>query len=142
MVLTPVTGIPLACAVAVLKYRLYDIGRLISRTVSYAVVTGLLAGVYAGLVLLASVVLPRHDSITVTVATLVVAGLFNPARRRVQHVVDRRFNRSRYDAELITTAFATRLQDVTDLEAVRADLAATVDQAPETGAPVGLVGRK
>ena len=131
MVLTPVAGIPLACAVAVLKYRLYDIDRLISRTVSYAVVTGLLAGVYAGLVLLASAVLPRHDSITVAVATLVVAALFNPARRRVQHVVDRRFNRSRYDAELMITAFAARLQDATDLAAVRADLAAAVDRALE-----------
>ena len=131
MILTPVAGIPLACAVAVLKYRLYDIDRLISRTVSYAVVTGLLVGVYAGLVLLASAVLPRHDAITVAVATLAVAALFNPARRRVQHVVDRRFNRSRYDAELMITAFATRLQDATDLDTVRADLAATVDQALE-----------
>jgi hypothetical protein len=131
MILTPVAGIPLACAVAVLKYRLYDIDRLISRTVSYAVVTGLLAGVYAGLVLLASAVLPRQDSITVAVATLVVAALFNPARRRVQHVVDRRFNRSRYDAELMITAFATRLQDATDLDTVRADLAAVVNRALE-----------
>jgi hypothetical protein len=131
MILTPVAGIPLACAVAVLKYRLYDIDRLISRTVSYAVVTGLLVGVYAGLVLLASAVLPRHDSVTVAAATLVVAALFNPARRRVQHVVDRRFNRSRYDAELMITAFATRLQDATDLDTVRADLTATVDQALE-----------
>jgi MFS family permease len=131
MILTPVAGIPLACAIAVLKYRLYDIDRLISRTVSYAVVTGLLVGVYVGLVLLASAVLPRQDSISVAVATLAVAALFNPARRRVQHVVDRRFNRSRYDAELMITAFATRLQDATDLDTVRADLAATVDQALE-----------
>jgi hypothetical protein len=68
MILTPVVGIPLACAVAVLKYRLYDIDRLISRTVSYAVVTGLLVGVYAGLELLASAVLRRHDSVTVAAA--------------------------------------------------------------------------
>ena len=128
-VLTPVAGIPVACVVAVLKYRLYDIDRLISRTLSYAIVTGLLVGVYTGLVLLASAVLRRHDAVTVAVATLVVAALFNPARRRVQNLVDRRFNRSRYDAELMTAAFAARLQDTAELDAVRADLAATVDQA-------------
>jgi hypothetical protein len=125
-------GIPLAYAVAVLKYRLYDIDRLISRTVSYAIVTGLLVGVYAGLVLLGTWVLPVHNSAAIAAATLVVAALFNPLRRLVQHVVDRRFNRSRYDAELMITAFATRLQDATDLDAVRADLAATVDRALES----------
>jgi hypothetical protein len=129
MILTPVVGIPVACVVAVLKYRLYDIDRVISRTVSYAIVTGLLVGVYAGLVLLAGHVLPVHDSITVAGATLVVAALFSPVRRRVQHVVDHRFNRTRYDAELMTAAFAARLQDATDLDAVRGDLAATVDLA-------------
>jgi hypothetical protein len=129
MILTPVIGIPVACVVAVLKYRLYDIDRLISRTLSYAVVTGLLVGLYAGLVLLAGHVLPVHDSITVAGATLVVAALFAPVRRRVQHVVDHRFNRTRYDAELTTAAFAARLQDATDLDAVQADLAATTDRA-------------
>ena len=129
MILTPVVGIPVACVVAVLKYRLYDINRLISRTVSYAVVTGLLVGLYAGLVLLAGHVLPVHDSITVAGATLVVAALFNPLRRRIQHVVDHRFNRTRYDAELTTAAFAVRLQDATDLDAAQADLSATVDRA-------------
>ena len=129
MILTPVIGIPVACVVAVLKYRLYDIDRLISRTVSYAVVTGLLAGMYAGLVLLAGHVLPVHYSITVAGATLVVAALFSPVRRRVQHVVDHRFNRARYDAELMTAAFAAQLQDATDLDAVQADLAATADRA-------------
>jgi hypothetical protein len=129
MVLTPVVGIPVACVVAVLKYRLYDIDRVISRTVSYAIVTGLLVGVYAGLVLLAGHVLPVHDSITVAGATLVVAALFAPVRRRVQHVVDHRFNRTRYDAELMTAAFAARLQDATDLDAVQADLSATVERA-------------
>jgi uncharacterized membrane protein YhaH (DUF805 family) len=129
MILTPVVGIPVACVVAVLKYRLYDIDRVISRTVSYAIVTGLLVGVYAGLVLLAGHVLPVHDSITVAGATLVVAALFSPVRRRVQHVVDRRFNRTRYDAELTTAAFAARLQDATDPDAVQADLVATADLA-------------
>jgi hypothetical protein len=129
MILTPVVGIPVACVVAVLKYRLYDIDRVISRTVSYAIVTGLLAGVYAGLVLLAGHVLPVHDSIPVAGATLVVAALFNPVRRWVQHRVDHRFNRTRYDAELMTAAFAARLQDATDPDAVQADLVATADLA-------------
>ena len=131
MVLTPVAGIPLACAVAVLKYRLYEIDRLISRTVAYAIVTGLLVGVYAGLVLLTSAVLPSHTQVAVAVATLAAAALFSPLRRRVQTVVDRRFNRARYDAERTVTAFAARLADATDLDAVRADLATTVHRALE-----------
>jgi hypothetical protein len=131
MVLTPVIGIPVACVVAVLQYRLYDIDRVISRTVSYAILTGLLVGVYAGLVLLAGHVLPVHNSITVAGATLVVAALFNPLRRWIQHRVDHRFNRYRYDAELMTAAFAARLADATDPNTVPADLADTVGRALE-----------
>jgi hypothetical protein len=130
-VLTPEAGIPLACVVAVLKYRLYEIDRLISRTVAYAIVTGLLVGVYAGLVLLTTRVLPRHGSVAVAGSTLAAAALFTPLRSRVQHVVDRRFNRTRYDAELTITAFAARLQDATDLDAVRTDLTSTVHQVLE-----------
>jgi hypothetical protein len=110
---------------------LYDIDRLISRTVSYAIVTGVLVAVYAGLVLLAARVQPLRGSVAVAVSTLAVAALFSPLRRRVQTAVDRRFNRTRYDADLTIAAFAARLQDATDLDAVRADLAATVDQALE-----------
>jgi hypothetical protein len=131
MVLTPAAGIPLACAVAVLKYRLYDIDRLISRTVSYAIVTGLLVGVYAGLVLLTTATGLLREPVAVAGSTLAVAAVFSPLRRRVQTVVDRRFNRTRYDADLMIAAFAARLQDATDLDAVRADLAATVDRALE-----------
>ncbi len=131
VVLTPVAGVPVACVIAILKYRLYDIDRLISRTVSYAIVTGLLVGVYAGLVLFLSHVLPLHAPVAVAGSTLAVAALFSPLRRRVQKVVDRRFNRTRYDADLMITAFAARLQDATDLDTVRADLAATVHQALE-----------
>jgi hypothetical protein len=131
MLLTPVAGIPVACVVAVLKYRLYEIDRLISRTVSYAIVTGLLVGVYAGVVLMATHVLPLRGSVTIAVATLAAAAVFSPLRQRVQRVVDRRFNRTRYNAELMTTAFAARLQDATDLDAVRADLTSAVHQALE-----------
>jgi hypothetical protein len=91
-----------ACfAVAVLKYRLYEIDRIVSRVISYAIITAVLAGVFAGLVLLATVVLPVKTPVAVAGATLAAAAMFNPLRRRVQHAVDRRFNRARYNAEAI-----------------------------------------
>ncbi len=130
-VLTPIAGIPVACVVAVLRYRLYDIDRIISRTLAYAIFTGLLVGMYAGLVLLATGVLRVHTPVAVAAATLAAAALFNPLRRRVQVAVDRRFNRARYDADQTVTAFAARLKDATDLDAVRGDLTATVDRALE-----------
>jgi hypothetical protein len=124
---------PLSMGVGILKYRLYDIDRLISRTLAYAIVTGLLVGVYAGLVLLATQALPVSLSTPVAVAcaTLVAVALFNPLRRRVQHMVDRRFNRARYDADGAVAAFAARLQDATDLDAVRDDLAGAVYKSLE-----------
>jgi hypothetical protein len=130
-VLTPVAGIPVACVVAVLRYRLYDIDRLISRTLAYAIVTGLLVGIYAGLVLLATRVLPLHTPVAVAGSTLVAAALFSPLRRRVQLKVDRRFNRARYDADQVVAAFAGRLKDTVDLDSVRDDLASVVHQALE-----------
>ena len=108
------------------KYRLYEIDRVISRTLAYAILTGLLVGVYAGLVLLATRVLSVTSPVAVAPSTLAAAALFSPLRPRVQTMVDRRFNRTRYDAEQLIAAFAARLQDATDLDAVRADLAATV----------------
>jgi hypothetical protein len=117
--------------VGILKYRLYEIDRIISRTLAYAIVTGLLVGVYAGLVLLATEVLKFSSPVAVAASTLVAAALFNPVRRRVQHAVDRRFNRARYDAERMVTAFAGRLQDALDSDAVRADLATMVHTALE-----------
>jgi hypothetical protein len=131
LVLTLVAGIPLACAVAVLKYRLYEIDRIISRTLAYAIVTGLLIGVYAGLVLLSTEVLAIKSPVAVAASTLTAAALFYPLRRRVQQVVDRRFNRARYDAEQTVTAFAARLKDAVDLDSIRDDLTGAVDQALE-----------
>jgi hypothetical protein len=116
---------------AILRYRLYDIDRIISRTLAYAIVTGLLAGLYAGLVLLATRVLAVHTSAAVAVATLAAAAVFNPLRRRVQRVVDRRFNRARYDADVIVAAFAARLKDTVGLDSLPDDLAAVVDRALE-----------
>jgi hypothetical protein len=103
-------GLWTAIAVAVLKYRLYDIDRVISRTLAYAIVTGLLVGVYAALVLLTTEVFRFHSTVAVAASTLAAAALFNPLRRRVQQVVDRRFNRARYDAEQTVAAFAARLK--------------------------------
>ena len=121
--------VPVAIGVAVLKYRLYDIDRIISRTLAYAIVTGLLAGIYAGLVLLATQVLRFSSPVAVAASTLVAAALFTPVRRRVQHGVDRRFNRARYDADTTVDAFAARLKDAVDLDTVRDDLAGVVHTA-------------
>ena len=123
--------VPVAIGIAVLRYRLYDIDRVISRTVAYAILTGLLVGIYAGLVLLATRVLGVHTPVAVAAATLAAAALFSPVRRRVQRAVDRRFNRARYDADQTVAAFAARLKDAADLDAVRDDLASVVHQALE-----------
>jgi hypothetical protein len=131
LVLTPVAGIPVACAVAVLKYRLYEIDKIISRTLAYAIVTGLLIGVYAGLVLLATQVLTIKSPVAVAGATLAAAALFTPLRSRVQRLVDRRFNRTRYDADQMLAAFAARLKDAVDSDAVRADLLGVVQRSLE-----------
>jgi hypothetical protein len=126
-------ALPLSIGIGILKYRLYDIDRIISRTLAYAIVTGLLVGVYAGLVLLATQALPFALSTPVAVAgaTLAAAALFNPLRRRVQRVVDRRFNRARYDADAAVAAFAARLQDAVDLNSVRDNLTGAVREALE-----------
>jgi len=131
MELTPIAGIPAAVAVAVLKYRLYEIDKIISRTLAYAIVTGLLVGVYAGLVLLATQVLTIKSPVAVAVATLAAAALFTPLRSRVQHLVDRRFNRTRYDADQTLSAFAARLKDAVDQDAVRDDLLGVVHRSLE-----------
>ncbi len=117
--------------VAVLKYRLYEIDRIISRVISYAIITAVLAGVFAGLVVLATEVLPFKTPVAVAASTLAAAALFNPLRKLVQRAVDRRFNRARYDADKTVAAFAARLQDAVDLDAVRDDLASVVHQALE-----------
>ena len=124
-------ALPVSIGVGILRYRLYDIDRIISRTLAYAIVTALLVGVYAGLVLLTTHLLTVSSSAAVAASTLVAAALFNPLRRRVQRAVDRRFNRARYDADQTVAAFATRLKDAVDLDSVRDDLAAVVHQTLE-----------
>ncbi len=129
--ITASLAIPLGMGVAILKYRLYDIDRVISRTLAYAIVTSLLVALYAGLVLLATQVFRFHSTVAVAVATLVAAALFHPLRLRVQHAVDRRFNRARYDADRIVAAFAAGLKDAVNLHSVMDDLAAVVYQTLE-----------
>jgi hypothetical protein len=124
-------AIPVCMGVAILRYRLFDIDRIISRTLGYAIVTGLLVGAYAGIVLLTTEVFKVHTPVAVVAATLAAAALFNPLRRRVQQAVDRRFNRARYDADQAIAAFAARLKDAVDLDSVRDDLAGVVHQALE-----------
>lgn len=101
--------------IAILRYRLYDIDRIVSRTVSYAAVTGLLVGLFFSVVFLLQLVLPAESDLATAASTLAVAAAFNPLRRRVQGVVDRRFNRSRYDAALTVESFSRRLRGATDV---------------------------
>jgi hypothetical protein len=124
-------ALPVSIGFGIMKFRLYDIDRIISRTLAYAIVTGLLVGTYAGLVLLATRVLAFSSAIAVATSTLAAAAMFNPLRRRVQRSVDQRFNRARYDADQTVTAFAVRLKDAVDLDSVRDDLATVVQRALE-----------
>jgi hypothetical protein len=124
-------ALPLGIGIGILKYRLYEIDRIISRTLAYAIITGLLVGVYAGLVLLATHVLGFTGPVSVAASTLAAAALFAPLRGRVQRIVDRRFNRARYDADQTITAFAACLQGSVDLDTVRANLTSAVDAALE-----------
>jgi hypothetical protein len=123
---------PLAIGIAVLRYRLYEIDRIISRTLGWALVTGILVAVFAGLVVgLQALLAPVTSGSTIAVAasTLLSASLFQPLRRRIQRVVDRRFDRVRYDGERTTAAFAARLRDQVELAAVSDDLLVTVSRS-------------
>jgi hypothetical protein len=123
-----VAVLPLAIGAAVLRYRLFDLDRIISRTLAYGLLTVLLGGGYAGVVLGLGQLFGRDSSLVVAGATLAVAALFQPARRRVQRAVDRRFNRRRYDAARTIQAFSARLRQQVDLEALTAELLAVVEQ--------------
>jgi hypothetical protein len=125
-------SIPLAVGVAVMRYRLFDIDRIISRGLSWAVLSGLLIAVYAGAVILLQGLLGRvtqGETVAVAGSTLLAAALFQPLRRRIQSVVDHRFNRARYDAERTAIAFAERLRNEVDLASLRGDIAGVVDTA-------------
>jgi hypothetical protein len=131
----PIVFLPVAAGIAVLRYRLYDIDRLINRTLVYGLLTALLAVVYASGVLLLGQVFGGvgrdPPSWAVAGATLAVAALFQPARRRIQQAVDRRFNRRRYNAAKTIEAFSNRLRDQIDLDTLSTELLAIVDQTTE-----------
>jgi len=123
-----VAFLPLATGAAVLRYRLFDLDRIISRTLAYGLLTVLLGLGYAGIVLGLGRLLPQGSSLVVAGATLAVAGVFQPARRRVQAAVDLRFNRRRYDAAQTIAAFSARLREEVDLDTLTGELLAVVEQ--------------
>jgi hypothetical protein len=147
--------LPLATGAAILRYRLYDLDRIISRTLAYGLLTLLLGGGYAAVVLGLGQLLSQDSSLVVAGATLAVAAVFQPARRRIQQVVDRRFNRRRHDAARTIAAFNDRLRDEVDLEVLTGELLAVVEQTmqptqtslwlrpqPPAGAAEAIVARQ
>jgi hypothetical protein len=135
LALPVVPAIPVAAGIAILRYRLYEIDRLINRTLVYGLLTALLGAIYASAVLLLGQlfggVTSNPPPWVIAGATLAVAALFQPARRRIQAVVDRRFNRRRYDAAKTIEAFSTRLHEEIDLDTLSAELLAVVHQTME-----------
>jgi hypothetical protein len=122
-------AIAVAIGIAVARYRLYDVDRVVSRTASYAAVTGLVVGGYVGLVALIESVLGFSSAVAVAASTLVAAAAFQPLRRRVQRAIDRKFDRATYDARRTVEAFAARLRDQVDVATIRAGLVATASAA-------------
>jgi hypothetical protein len=122
------TFLPLATGAAILRYRLYDLDRIISRTLAYGLLTLLLGGGYAGVVLGLGQLLGSNSPLVVAGATLAVAAVFQPARRRIQQAVDRRFNRRRHDAAQTIEAFSARLHEEVDLDTLTAELLAVVEE--------------
>jgi hypothetical protein len=120
--------LPACLGIAVLRYRLYDIDRLISRTLSYALLSGILLAVFAALVLLTTRVLPFSSAVGVAASTLAAAALFNPLRTRTQRLLDRRFNRARYDAEATVAAFSGSLRNAVDPDTISGELLDAVEQ--------------
>ena len=124
-------GVPVSIGVGILRYRLFEIDRIVSRTLAYALLTALLVGVFIGLVALTTNTLAISGRVGVAASTLAAAALFNPLRRRIQRLVDRRFNRARYNAESTVAAFTTRLREAVEIDAIRSDLVETVRRAVE-----------
>jgi multisubunit Na+/H+ antiporter MnhB subunit len=124
-----VAAVPVATTAAILRYRLYDIDRVVSRSVTYALVTGVIVAFYVGVVALVETGLGFSSSVAVAASTLAAAAAFQPLRRRVQRGVDRRFDRAAYDARRTVDRFSSRLRDEVDVDTVRDDLLSTVSDA-------------
>ena len=122
-------SLPVAIGIAILRYRLYEIDRIINRTVVYGAVVSLLVGFYVAGVIVLQELLPERGDLAVAASTLGVAALFNPLRHRMQGLVDRRFYRSRYDAQRVVEAFSARLRDEVDLESLTSELAEVVQDS-------------
>lgn len=134
MILAALVGplVPIAIGVAILRYRLYEIDRLVSRTVGWAILTGLLVAVFLGAAVLLQAVLAqftRDNTIAIAASTLVAFALAQPLRRRVQRAVDRRFDRARYDGQQTAETFADRVRSSVDLDTLSTMLAATAGEA-------------
>ena len=128
-IIAGLAAMPASMGVAILRYRLYEIDRLISRTLAYAILTALLVGTFIGLVALTTNTLTLSGNVGVAASTLAAAALFNPLRKRVQRIVDRRFNRGHYDADAMVAAFTSRLRDAVDLDSIQVELLNVVNQA-------------
>jgi hypothetical protein len=123
-----VAFLPLATGAAILRYRLYDVDRIVSRTLGYGLLTVLLGLGYTGVVLGLGRLLPDSSTLAVAAATLAMAAIFQPARRRIQQAVDRRFNRRRHDAARVIEGFGARLRDQVDLDTLTGELLAVATQ--------------
>ncbi len=137
-------GLAAAIGIAVTRHGLYEIGRVISRSVSYALLTAILIAVYLSAVTIltaATAPVTRDSPLAVAAATLLAAAVFRPARRRVQQIVDRRFNRARYDASRTIESYRHRLREEVDVDALTEDLLATVTASMQpAGAALWLRG--
>ena len=122
------TFLPLATGAAILRYRLYDLDRIVSRTLAYGLLTLLLGGAYAVIVLVPGQLVGRDSTLVVAAATLAVAAAFQPARRRLQQAVDRRFNRRRHDAARLIERFGGHLRDQVDLDTLTAEVLTVAEQ--------------
>jgi hypothetical protein len=139
-----ILAMPIAIGVAITRSRLYEIDRIVSRTIGWAIVTGVLVAIYlAGVFVLQSALssITQGQTVAIAASTLLAAAAFQPLRRRIQHLVDRRFDRARYDGERTTAVFAERLRDQVDLQTISAHLVTAVDAAVRpAGASVWLRG--
>ena len=127
-------GIPFAITIAITRYRLYDIDRVISRTVSYSLLVVVLGTVYAGSVALLTTLLPGANTLVIAASTLAVAALFNPIRRRIQTAIDRRFFRGRYEAKTVVDELSSKLQGHLEVDELTTEVETVLTETLQPGA--------